>query len=146
MNRTIKKISALVLALVLMMSLVTMAFAAKTSDTQTKSTSEFGTLTGHEVYAGKIGGRKEVSFSTKISKLSSTSINTTLHARVDIHDYLTGVYRDYDVAAVVTNKLNTGYYWAGHSNVVNNNLISAFGTHEARRSGAAAVYTEIYGF
>lgn len=146
MNKMMKKISALALVLVLMMSFATMAFAAKTTDTKTKSTSEFGTLTGYEVYVGKIGGRKEVTFTTEISKLSSTSINTTLHARVDIHDYLTGTYRDYDIAPVATNKLYTGYYWEGHSNTVNNNLLSAFGAHEARRSGAAVVYTEIYGF
>lgn len=146
MKKLSKKLIAIMLTFVLAMSLSTTAFAAKTSDTKTKTHSEFGTLTGYEVYVGKFAGRKEVTFETKISKLSSTSISTTLFAKVDIHDYLTGEYRDHDQAITVTNKTATSYYWEGHSNITNNRLISSFGTHEARRSGAAAVYTEIYGF
>ena len=134
------------LTLVLAISLATTAFAAKTSDTKTKTHSEFGTLTGWEAYAGKVNGRKEVSFFVEITKLSSTSINTKLLAKVEIYDYLTGVYRDFDVAPTVTNQKSTGYYWEGHSDLTNNRLISSYGTHEARRSGSAVVYTEIYGF
>lgn len=69
-----------------------------------------------------------------------------MHAKVDIYDYKTGVYRDSDIAMVGTNTTHTGYYWEGHSSLTNNNLISSFGAHEARRSGSAAVYTSIYGF
>lgn len=146
MKKIFKKFLASILAVIMTMALATTAFAAKTSDTKTKSTSEFGTLTGNVVYSGKFDGRKEVSFGTQISKLSSTSINTTLHSRVDIHDYKTGKYLDYDLAPVATNKTYTGYYWQGHSSAANDNLISGFGAHEARRSGSAVVYTEIYGF
>lgn len=130
----------------MIMALATTAFAAKTTDTKTKVTSEFGTLTGSEWYVGKIAGRKEVTFVTSITKLSSTTINTTLYAQVDIHDYKTGKFLDYDVAPVATNKLQTGYYWQGHSSATNDNLVSGFGAHEARRAGSAVVYTEIYGF
>lgn len=147
MSIKLKRMIASLLALVMVMSFsITTAYAAKTTDIKSKSTSEFGTLTGQEDYSGKILGRKEVAFSTTISKLSSTSINTKLYASVEIQDYKTGKSIGYDTAPVVTNQRSTSYYWQGHSDAANNNLISSFGTHEARRSGSAAVYTEIYGF
>ena len=146
MKNTLKKLLASALVVIMAMTFASTALAARTSDTKTKSTSEFGILTGDIFYVGKLGGRKEVSFCTDISKLSSTSINTTLHAKVDIHDYKTGKYLDGDIAMVATNQLHTGYYWEGHSSTTNDNLISGFGAHEARRSGSAAVYTSIYGF
>ncbi|HZK21943.1 MAG TPA: hypothetical protein VFC76_06670 [Oscillospiraceae bacterium] len=146
MKKISKKLLIITLTLVLTISFTATVFAAKTSDTKTKSHSEFGVLTGYEYYAGKIAGRKTITFGTKISKLSPTSIDTKLYARVDIHDYDTGVYRTYDVAPTVINKMETSYYWESHSDITNNRLISSFGTSEARRSGSAAVYTEIYGF
>lgn len=145
MNKTFKRLLATVLAVIMIATLTVTSFAAKTTDTKTKSTSEFGTLTGSQWYVGKILGRKEVTFETTITKLSSTSINTTLYAQVDIHDYKTGKYLDHDQAMVATNKLETSYYWSGHSSAANDNLISSFGAHEARRSGSAVVYTNIYG-
>lgn len=148
MNKTFRKFLATALAIVLTMAFATTAFAAKTTDTKTKSTSEFGTLKGLLYYAGReeSNNRKEVIFATSITKLSSTSINTTLYAQVDIHDYKSGKYLDYDRAMVGTNVLETSYYWQAHSAATNDNLISGFGAHEARRSGSAAVYTTIYGF
>lgn len=149
MKKTITRFLSVALAAILSMMFVTTGFAAKTTDTKTKSTSEFGTLTGLLYYCGRADNflnSKEVIFVTKITKLSSTSINTTLYAQVDIHDYKTGKYLDHDRAMVTTNVLETSYYWQAHSSAANDNLISGFGAHEARRSGSAAVYTSIYGF
>lgn len=147
MKITLKRILAGVTAVIMVMTFAVTVFAAKTTDTKTKSTSEFGTLTGWQGYSGICGcGSKIISFETTISKLSSTSINTTLYAQVDIHDYKTGKYLDHDQAMVTTNKMSTGYYWESHSSATNDNLISSFGAHEARRSGSAVVYTNIYGF
>lgn len=147
MSIKLKRMIASLLALVMVMSFsITSAYAANPKDKAIKTTSEFGTLTGEQAYSGKFGGRKEVAFSTTISKLSSTSINTRLYASVEIQDYKTGKTIGGDSAPVVTNQRSTSYYWQGHSDAANNNLISSFGTHEARRSGSAAVYTEMYGF
>lgn len=147
MKITLKRFLAGVTAVIMVMTFAVTVFAAKTTDTKTKSTSEFGTLTGWQGYYGICDcGSKIISFETTISKLSSTSINTTLYAQVDIHDYKTGKYLDQDIAMVTTNQLRTGYNWESHSSATNDNLISSFGAHEARRSGSAVVYTNIYGF
>lgn len=143
MKKIAKRIAALALATALSVAFSTTAFAAKTSK-KTKSTTEFGTLTGYQYYIGKNDiGRKEISFYTSISKLSSTSINTYLYAEVVIKNYKTGSTLGGDNATVTTNKTYTGYYWEGHSTQANNNAISSFGKHEARRSGSAVVYTTL---
>lgn len=109
LKKIAKRIAALALATALSVAFSTTAFAAKTSK-KTKSTTEFGTLTGYQYYIGKNDiGRKEISFYTSISKLSSTSINTYLYAEVVIKNYKTGSTLGGDNATVTTNKTYTAW-------------------------------------
>lgn len=149
MKNYVKKAIAAFLTAIIAFSFCTAAFAAtKTSDYKSKNHSEFGTLSGNEQYIGFVTNRKNITFETKISKLSSTTIATKLYSYVDVHDYLTGKYLSSANGEPTpgVNVTSNSYYWEGHSDAENKRKISSFGTHEARRSGSAVVYTEIYGF
>lgn len=143
----LKRILAGVTAAVMIMTFAVTAFAVKYSDTKTKATSEFGTLTGVQKFdLGNGYGRKLFRHKTSISKLSSTNITTTLYTQVDILDYKTGKLVGSDQLGGVKNQLSVESVWVDRNDVGRNNLISGFGAHEARRSGSAVVYTQLIGF
>lgn len=147
MRRISKRILASVMAIIMIMTFVVTSFAAQYSDTKTKATSEFGTLTGFQQYGfGNGRGTKFVNHKTSISKLSSTSINTTLYTQVDIMDYKTGKLVGRDQLGGVKNQMSAASVWVDYDDVGRYNLVSSFGAHEARRSGSAVVYTQLIGF
>lgn len=146
MKLVLKRILAGVTAAVMIMTFAVTAFAAKDSDTKTKATSEFGTLTGFQKEQLSNGYvRKFVVHKTSISKLSSTNITTTLYTQVDILNYNTGELIGRDQFGGVKNQLSVESVWDDMNDVGRYNLISSFGAHEARRSGSAVVYTQVIG-
>ncbi len=147
MRRISKRILVGVTAVIMIMTFAVTSFAAQYSDTKTKATSEFGTLTGFQEYGiGNGYGREFFRHKVSISKLSSTSINTTLYTQVDIMDYKTGKLVGRDQLGGVKNQMSADSVWVDYDDVARYNLVSSFGVHEARRSGSAVVYTQLIGF
>ena len=147
MKMVLKRILAGVAAVVMIMTFAVTAFAVKYSDTKTKATSEFGTLTGFQTQGlGNGYARTFVRHKTSISKLSGTNITTTLYTQVDILDYKTGKLVGSDQLGGVKNQLSVESVWVDRNDVARFNLVSSFGAHEARRSGSAVVYTQLIGF
>lgn len=146
MRKNKSRILAGILTALLVLSMGTTAFAGvKNYDSKRTNSSEFGTLVGN-LSVHKDDYHREIVYETTISKLSSTSISTKIIAGVEVRDYLTGGYRDY-IDCYAINKTETSYYWANYNGQDPNfaRRVSGFGTHEARRSGSAVVYTEVYG-
>lgn len=147
MKKNFKRLVSGVLAVVMTMTFAITAFAAQYSDTATKATSEFGTLTGYQEYGlGNGYAKKFFRHKTSISKLSSTSVTTTLYTQVDILNYETGKLVGQDKLGGVKNQLSAESVWVDDDYVAIYDLVSSFGAHEARRSGSAVVYTELIGF
>lgn len=147
MKLVLKRILAGVTVVVMIMTFAVTAFAVKYSDTKTKATSEFGTLTGFQTEGvGNGSAMTYVDHKTSISKLSGTNITTTLYTQVDILDYKTGKLVGREQRGGVKNQLSVESVWEDIDGVARNNLISSFGAHEARRSGSAVVYTQLIGF
>lgn len=147
MKRMSKRILAGATAVIMTMTLAVTSFAAQRSDTTTKSTSEFGTLTGYQEHGlGNGYARTFVNHKTTISKLSSTSTTTTLYTQVDILNYKTGKLVGQDKLGGIKNQMSAESVWVDMDDVARYDLVSSFGAHEARRSGSAVVYTELIGF
>lgn len=139
-----KKITAIILSITLLLLLGISAFAGD-EDVNSIQTYEFGTLTGTQTNAGKIAGRKIIGFNTKIDKLSVYDNDTKLYATVEVVLRSTGETIGGDRAEVTTNKLRTGYSWECHTYTGNNNPVTSYGAHEVRGYNAYVVYTELVG-
>lgn len=143
--KRIKRIISFILTIALMLSFSVLSFAAK-STTNYDDYYEFGRLTGYQVDSGiSPVGRKQISFSTSITKLSAYGNDTTLYAVVEVVLQSTGATIGGDQAMVLTNKLETGYTWECHTNRGNNNPVTSYGAHEVRGYNAYVVYTELVG-
>ena len=134
-----KRIFATIFTCVFLLCTAMTTVYANTSDTKSKVSSEFGTLTGTQSYSGIALGRKIILF-----RVETTKSAPVLKARVQIADYATGVSLDEDVANNWNSTWASGMF-EGHSDDINTKKISSFGSHEARGNGSSVVYTTLVG-
>lgn len=137
-NKTIKRCISVVLALVIMLSLSSMAFAA--SDTKTKERSG-NTLQGivsywsqESLYGGS--GDMDVSATWTGSKVAA------MYVTAEVVDYLTGE----SLKSISNNERNTTSVMAmSLVGILNTKKVTVFGCGEIRDSFSLAVYPTIYG-
>ncbi len=133
-----KKILAMLLSLMIVLSVPLTCFAA--SDSVKKTNTEFGTMTGNLV-SSVSAGRKEVNYSTTTTKTASRLI-VYMEAKL----YSTGKTISSDEREDKNNVKEVGYYWECHNDSYNKQKLSAFGTHEARGKTSLVGYTGIKNF
>lgn len=137
-NKTIKRIVSVVLALVIMLSLSCMAFAAEATETTTRNGN---TLTGFVSYFAQesqygAAGDMDVSATWTGSKVAA------MYATAEVVDYVSGesLKKVSNNASNTTSVLATSYV-----GILNTRKVTVFGCGEIRDSFSLVVYPSISG-